>query len=236
MAKIPQPSANLDLGPLAPAGLHVATCIKIVDQFNVERPKFENKNEMETKNVTTFYFAFQNITDGQLYKVKTFEMTISGGTRSKLFNTLKSWLGRPPEHGWDYCEMVGKGAQINVQHRSTAQGKTYANIEGIMPLAAGQESRVFGIEYYPLEEAVSAEDAAYASAQQEMAQQPAAPPPPPPPAAAPANPPDAVPQPSPAAPPPPPPAAPTAAPQPAAPPPAAAPYNTNPPTEDDVPF
>ena len=87
MAELKKPEINgFRLGPTAPSGAYIATCLDIQDQFGVERPKFENPSEMETLDVTRFLFGFK-AADGQIYKVQTYEMRISGNPKS---NTMTS--------------------------------------------------------------------------------------------------------------------------------------------------
>jgi hypothetical protein len=135
MAELKKPQNNgFVLGPTAPAGAYIATCLDIEDQFGVERPKFENPNEMETLDVTRFLFGFQ-APDGTIYKVQTYEFRISGSPKSNLYKFLTSWLGDSPKYGWDYCELKGRGAMITVRNQESRDGsRTYASIVGIAPV------------------------------------------------------------------------------------------------------
>ena len=91
--------------------------------------------------------------DGNLHKIQTWEMKISGSPKSKLFNFLSDWLGESPKMGWDYCEMKGKGAVIKVEHKTSQLGKTYAVISGISPVKtslADYSDRVIPAEKFGL--------------------------------------------------------------------------------------
>lgn len=136
MAKLMAPVDNaggFETGELAPAGDFVATCIDIDDQFGVTRQKFQS-TETELVDETRFLFGFLS-PDGQQHFVQTFEMRISGNPKSNLFKFLSAWLGRPPEMGWDYCELKGQGAIIRVEHRTgKTTGKVYAVISSISPV------------------------------------------------------------------------------------------------------
>lgn len=120
MAKIPnQTDTRFEIEALAPAGTHIATCLDINDQFNVQRPNFDNPALMESRDVTRFLFGFRT-PNGKTHLIESFEFRISGSPKANLMKFLASWLGRPPEFGWDYCELKGEGALIEVAHKATA--------------------------------------------------------------------------------------------------------------------
>lgn len=149
MAIINEPTSNgFEIGALAPAGTYVATCLDIQDQFGVDRPKFENPQEMEKLDVTRFLFGFRS-PDGQIYKVQSFEFRISGSPKSNLIKFLTSWLGHAPKYGWDYCELKTQGAMITVAHKQSRDlTKTYANIVGISPVIDQLKAQVLPIEAF----------------------------------------------------------------------------------------
>jgi len=123
---------GLQINELCPEGTYVAVIGKIDDQFGVQRPKFENPQEMETIDVTRFIFGV--VANNQCFRVQTYEMRISGNPKSKLFSFLTSLLGKPPAMGWDYCALQGSGAVIQVAHRSSRDGsRTYANVVAVRP-------------------------------------------------------------------------------------------------------
>lgn len=137
MAKLTQSESNsFEIGPLAPPGTCLATCLDVNDQFGVDRPKFENPQETETLDVTRFLFGFIG-QDTQPYKVQSFEFRISGSPKNNLFKFLTTWFGHPPKYGWGYCEMKGQGAMLTVAHKPSRDGsKIYANLVGIPPVIA----------------------------------------------------------------------------------------------------
>jgi hypothetical protein len=143
MAKLTAPAADsFDLGPLAPAGTFVATCLDVVDQFGVERPTFNDPSQKELQDVTRFLFGFR-FEDGRIYRVQTYEFRISGSPKSNLVKFLTAWLGRSPAMGWDYVELKGAGAMITVAQRPSRDGsKTYANLVGIAPVIAQLRGQV----------------------------------------------------------------------------------------------
>jgi len=124
-------SSGFQIDELAPSGDYVATCIDIADEFNVPRRKYQSE-EMEDVDVTRFLFGFK-AQDGKLHKVQTFEMKISGSPKSTLYKFLSAWLGKAPDYGWDYCNLVGVGAVITVEHVVSQMGTTYPKIARISP-------------------------------------------------------------------------------------------------------
>lgn len=149
MAKLNKPKlSGFEIGDLAQSGTHIATCLDIQDQFGVERPKFDNPNEKETRDVTRFLFGFRG-QDGRSYRVQSFEFRISGSPKSNLFQFLTSWLGSPPNYDWDYCELKGQGAMITVAHKQSRDGtKTYAYLIGISPVIDQFKAQVLPLEAF----------------------------------------------------------------------------------------
>ena len=123
---------------LVPAGQHVAVCLGIKDSLGLERPTFDDPSIIETVDLTRFLFG---LPDGSM--IQTGEMKITGHATSNLVKMLTGWLGKPPQMDgtWDYCEMKGQGAMLNVQHKISRKGRTYADVQGIagvMEQLAGQ--------------------------------------------------------------------------------------------------
>lgn len=131
----PPASSGLDLGDTCPAGTYVATCIDVIDEFGVQRRKFQSE-ETETCDVTRFVFGVRDAA-GKPFKVATQAMKQSGHEKSALYKFLYNWLGKAPVYGWDYCEMKGQKALISVVHKEGNNGAVFANIASIMPAPAG---------------------------------------------------------------------------------------------------
>ena len=105
--------------------------------MNIQRPSYEDPSVIETKNFTRFLFG---LPDGTM--IQTGEMTISLNEKSKLFKTLTSWNGTMPFGGFDTESMVGKGATLNIIHKTSQKGREYADISAIMPVMQGMEAQV----------------------------------------------------------------------------------------------
>jgi len=131
------PITGWPLTTLAPAGQTFAVCLAVKDSMNIQRPSYEDPSVIETKNFTRFLFG---LPDGTM--IQTGEMTISLNEKSKLFKTLTSWNGTMPFGGFDTESMVGKGATLNIIHKTSQKGREYADISAIMPVMQGMEAQV----------------------------------------------------------------------------------------------
>jgi len=124
---------GLQIEELCPQGTHVAVIGRIDDRFGVERPKYENPTETEKVDETRFTFGV--VVDGAAYRVQTYPFRISGHPKSNLVKFLTALLGRPPKLGWDYCELVGSGCIITVEHKENRDGtRTYAAVTAVRPV------------------------------------------------------------------------------------------------------
>lgn len=134
---------------LAPKGTYLATVVDIIDRFGVERPKYEDPTVTEKVDLTMFVFGFR-AKDGKLYLVKTRDMRISGNEKSTLYTFLKNLTGEPPKYGWDYCELLGSGAQITVTHQESKRtpGKMYATIAALAPVMDEVKDKVLPVSAF----------------------------------------------------------------------------------------
>ena len=131
------PITGWPLTTLAPQGQTFAVCLAVKDSMQIQRPSYEDPSIIETKNFTRFLFG---LSDGTM--IQTGEMTISLNEKSKLFKTLTSWNGTMPFSGFDTETMVGKGATLNIIHKTSQKGREYADISAIMPVMAGMENQI----------------------------------------------------------------------------------------------
>lgn len=121
----------------APAGQHVAVCLAVKDTLGYECPTYDDHTVTEIKDVTRFLFG---LADGSM--VQTYEMKISSYDKSKLFNTLTSWLGHPPVIGFDTESMVGMGATISIVGKVSRKGTEYSDVTSITPVMPQLASQV----------------------------------------------------------------------------------------------
>jgi hypothetical protein len=155
MAKLEKPVNLTDpfaerVGPgLAAAGTFVAKIEDIVDEFQVERRKYQSE-ETELVDLTTFLFRYED-PQGTVHRLSSRRMKITGHEKSTLFSFLKSILGRAPKMGWDYLEMRGHQCLLTVEHLARRDGEgVFAAVASLSPLpsgmgAAGDGRSVMGV-------------------------------------------------------------------------------------------
>lgn len=132
---------------LAPKGTFIAVCIDVEDAFGVQRPKFDDPTQMETVDLTWFYFGYR-AKGGNMAVIKSKPFKLSLHEKSALFQFLKSWKGEAPKAGLDTETLRGHGAQITVDHGVSQKGRTFANIISISPLIEGLEKNVPGVHEF----------------------------------------------------------------------------------------
>ncbi len=121
----------------APAGLHQAVCIDVIDMGIVEsvyggKPKSQHKVRLA--------WVIDELTDeGQPFFVQK-RYTLSLHEKSTLRKDLESWRGKPftdeELKAFDLERLLGVNGQVNVQ-QVEKNGKTYANVISIVPLGKG---------------------------------------------------------------------------------------------------
>lgn len=144
--------------PKCPEGLHQAVCVDVIDngfsdvvyQGNPVMVERNGKKVQKKKREVTFVFQVDARTDddepirrddGKMFLVYA-KFTASLADTAKLLPFLETWLGKPiPQNirdsGFDMDKLIGRNAQIQVVHNTSQKnGKTYANVKGILPITA----------------------------------------------------------------------------------------------------
>lgn len=142
---------------LPPKGKYIATCIGIGDQYGVERKKFES-DDVEKVDLTAFYFGYK-CKEGRPWAVKSRDMKISLHERAALHKFLKEWLGEAPSVGLDTATLVGRGAEIRVEHVPSTRtpGRFFANLQVCLPVDSDDAGKIKPVDAFKglLHEAVS---------------------------------------------------------------------------------
>jgi hypothetical protein len=157
MALIPtnKPSALAHLGDPPPKGTYLAVCLDTIDQYNVERRKYQSE-ETEIVNLTRFVFGVK-AKDGKTYKIATKAMKISGHENSALYGFLSAWNNEPPKAGFDTAALKGKGAQISVVVNEK-DAKSYHDIATIGPVLDELADKVPSPDLFPAGPAQDADE------------------------------------------------------------------------------
>lgn len=120
----------------APAGLHHANCIRIID-LGTQKSQFAGKVKIQAKILMIWELAGEKREDGQPYIVSE-RYTASLHEKAKLREVLCGWLGRGLDgEEFDLTAMLGKPCAVNITHRSADDGNVYADVASVSPPMAG---------------------------------------------------------------------------------------------------
>lgn len=124
-----------------PAGAVAARCIRLVE-LGTQESEYLGQSK-KAKKVMLAFETTALITEGEFSGqpfLMTTRYTASLHEKAALRKILKGWRGRDFNdtelEGFDLKNVLGKNCLMNVVH-NTANGKTYANIDSVMPLPAG---------------------------------------------------------------------------------------------------
>lgn len=121
----------------APAGVHQAVCVDVVD-MGVLEVKWGGEVKKQHK-VRLVWQIDEAMESGDRYIVQK-RYTLSLHEKSNLRKELESWRGRaftPDElKGFDLEKLIGINCFLNVV-QTEKDGTTYANVASVMPLKKG---------------------------------------------------------------------------------------------------
>lgn len=127
-------------------GVHVGTCIKIIDLGQQYSEKFNNSS---WKCLLLWELPFETIEvekDGvkkELPRHISAEYAMSLSEKSNFRKMLEAWRGAAftakELEGFDITSLLGKNCQIQVNHKEK-NGKTFAQIAAIMSMPKGQSA------------------------------------------------------------------------------------------------
>jgi len=124
----------------APAGVHAAVCIDVIDLGELE-VSYAGKTKRQHK-IKIIWQIDEDRDDGKPFHVQK-RYTLSLHEKAGLRKDLESWRGKPFSdtelQGFDVENLLGVAAMLNIVH-AVAQGSTFANIASIMRLAKGMQA------------------------------------------------------------------------------------------------
>jgi hypothetical protein len=130
-----------DFAP-APSGAHIARCFACV---SLGTQPSNNPQFAPAFKIMLLWELCNEALEIEGQKVPmtiSREYTSSLGSKSNLRKDLESWRGREftPEElkGFDVAKVVGQPCIVNVLHRTSGKGKTYAAVSSVMRLPKGQ--------------------------------------------------------------------------------------------------
>jgi hypothetical protein len=144
MAKFTAPPAQENNFEPIPIGNHAARCVSFVD---LGTQSFEYNGE--TKSARKVRLGFEvpgemRVFDeekGEQPCMVSIELSISFHEKSNLKKHLDAWFGKAVnEANFDpETDLLGKPAMVNVTHKESKSGHTYACISSITPLPKGMD-------------------------------------------------------------------------------------------------
>lgn len=152
--------------PVAPEGLHQAVCVDVVDLGMVDQT-FEGKTKKVHKCRLVFEIEEKDPDTGKPLQASQF-YTVSLHPESRLRKHLRSWRGRDftddELRSFDLETLVGINGQIQVEHKPSSNGKTYANVTAIVKLGKGMVAMRPSPEYVRVKDRPPKENAAQSAA------------------------------------------------------------------------
>lgn len=114
----------------APEGLHQAVCVDVVDLGDITteygtKHKVELRWQIEALNAKGYRFEVRK------------RYTLSLHERARLRQELQTWRGRKfteeELRGFDLEKLLGVNCQLQIVHNITDDGRTFANVQAIVP-------------------------------------------------------------------------------------------------------
>lgn len=140
MAIVASASGNGETFDPAPAGVHAAICVDVID-LGVLEVTWAGQVKKQHKINMAWQIA-EDRDDGKPFLVFK-RYTLSLSEKANLRKDLESWRGRSftrdEEMGFDVETVLGAPCLLNITHHNKGD-KTYANVVGIMPLPKGMEA------------------------------------------------------------------------------------------------
>lgn len=119
----------------APEGLHQAVCVDVVDKGLVDgpwgpKPTIQIRWQLEQADEAT----------GKRFMVVA-NYNLSLNEKANLRKILKGWRGRDftaeELKGFDLEKLVGANCQLQLIHNLSDNGRTYANVQTVVPIGKG---------------------------------------------------------------------------------------------------
>lgn len=121
---------------LAPADVHRAVCVDVVD-LGMVRSELYGRSQHKCRIV---WEIEEPMEDGRPFLVGR-RFTLSLNEKSALRPFLEAWRGRAfvreELEGFDIERLLGASCLVQVQHITTPDGRTFANVVSVMKLTRG---------------------------------------------------------------------------------------------------
>lgn len=121
-----------------PEGIHVACCCDVVD-LGLADHGFGEKHFVELR----WQLEDADAETGKRFIVRR-RYTNSLSEKASLRKDLETWRGKKFTKeelaGFDLERLIGVAAQVQIVHRLSEQGKTFANVSAVIPTGKGQKN------------------------------------------------------------------------------------------------
>jgi hypothetical protein len=143
-------NSNGDFTP-APEGLWPAVCVDVVDKGMVASAMYKPRHMIQLRWILN---AEPSLPSGLPHMaVRSFGLSL--GEKSNLRPFLEAWRGKKftedELEGFDLEKLIGVNCQIQILHNKY-QGKTYANVQAVVPAARGGKKMEIPKDYIRQEE------------------------------------------------------------------------------------
>lgn len=124
-----------------PEGQTVIVCVDVVD-MGERLDTWQGKVKVGHKVVLVFQSAETNPDTGEHYLLQR-EFAVSVFAKANLRMFLESWRGKKYDdtvlenEGLPLHKLVGVAGLANIEHRTSEGGRTYANIQSLVPVPKG---------------------------------------------------------------------------------------------------
>jgi len=130
---------------MTPAGVHIGRCFRIVD-LGTQEEEYQGEVKLMPK-LAIYWELHGEDEDGKPLMMDNGEpmfiwqeYTKSLGQKAKLRAALESWRGKPfgedELKGFDVSKLLNAYCMVNVTHKQSQKGKTYAVVSSLTPLPA----------------------------------------------------------------------------------------------------
>lgn len=131
-----------------PEGVHHGICVAVYDLGTQYSQTYNNSSRKVSIHWELPYERIDIEVDGTMKSLPmaaSKRYTLSLHEKANLRKDLENWRGKAftekELEGFDILKLLGINCQLQVIHRQTEKGKTYANVSAILPLGKGMEKK-----------------------------------------------------------------------------------------------
>jgi len=143
--------------------VHQGVCVDVID-YGLITVEYQGRKKQQHK-IGVVWQVEAKMDDGRPFTVRK-RYTLTLDERGTLRKDLQSWRGVPftdeELKGFDVEKLIGANCLLNVTH-ATRDGKTYANVDAIMPLHKGMPKLAPSADYIRVKDRPEDEQPAHQS-------------------------------------------------------------------------